>query len=260
MAPKAKGTSDTVIGRLITDLSGRVDHLERAFKDLNKGSAERVIDRMHELEKETTREYGLRCTDDALLEQEREPTKRLDIQNAAAGAVVEQMKKSASELRAEIRDLEKTVKSRVGVLLEGVKNRFERETQMSLEVIHSKVEEAMQRLSKIAKAPQGNDERGILDSALPKGTARVQSHDSINHRGRSPAFCIGQAHVIRRSRSVSASDMAEVLFTAQDVARLRDLRRPLAPGETESSHTEYSILAAARRGRQLSRDLDHDLS
>ena len=59
MAPKAtkKGTSDTNIGRLITDLSGRVDHLERAFEDLNKGSAERVIDRMHELEKETTREY-----------------------------------------------------------------------------------------------------------------------------------------------------------------------------------------------------------
>jgi type VI protein secretion system component VasK len=203
MAPKAtkKGTSDTNIGRLITDLSGRVDHhLERAFEDLNKGSAERVIDRMHELEKETTREYGLRCTD-ALLEQEREPTKRLDIQNAAAGAVVEQMKKSASELRAEIRDLEKTVKSWVGVLLEGVKNRFERETQMSLEVIHSKVEEAMQRLSKIAKAPQGNDERGILDSALPKGTARVQSHDSINHRGRPLQFCIGQDHVIIRRSS-----------------------------------------------------------
>ena len=69
MAPKAKCTSDTGIGRLITGLSGRVDHLERAFKDLNKGSAERVIDRMHELEKETTREYGLRCTDDALLER-----------------------------------------------------------------------------------------------------------------------------------------------------------------------------------------------
>ena len=259
MAPKAKGTSDTVIGRLITDLSGRVDHLERAFKDLNKGSAERVIDRMHELE-EKTRENCVGCAD-ALLAQEREITKRLDIQNAAAGAMVEQMKKSASELRAEIRDLEQAVESRVGVLLDGVKNRFERETQMSLEVIHSKVEEAMQRLSKIAKAPQGNDERGILDSALPKGTARVQSHDSINHRGRSPGFCIGQADVIRRARSSSASDMPEVLFTAQDVARLRDPRRPLAPGEIESSQTEYSILAAARRGRQLSRRaLDHDLS
>ena len=113
MAPKAtkKGTSDTNIGRLITDLSGRVDHLERAFEDLNKGSAERVIDRMHELEKETTREYGLRCTDDALLEQEREPTKRLDIRNAACGAVVAKMTKSASELRAESRELEKTVES-----------------------------------------------------------------------------------------------------------------------------------------------------
>jgi hypothetical protein len=260
MAPKAtkKGTSDTNIGRLITDLSGRVDHLERAFKDLNKGSAERVIDRMHELE-EKTRENCVGCAD-ALLAQEREITKRLDIQNAAAGAMVEQMKKSASELRAEIRDLEQAVESRVGVLLDGVKNRFERENQMSLEVIHSKVEEAMQRLSKIAKAPQGN-ERGILDSALPKGTARVQSHDSINHRGRSPGFCIGQADVIRRARSSSASDMPEVLFTAQDVARLRDPRRPLAPGEIESSQTEYSILAAARRGRQLSRRaLDHDLS
>ena len=84
-------------------------------------------------------------------------------------------------------------------------------------------------LTKIANAQQ-NKQRGIMDSALPKGTARVKSHDSFITRGRPSAagFQSLQEIVTSRSRSASAAEMRSVVFDARDAARQRSPSRKSA--------------------------------
>ena len=224
MAPKAKSISGTNFGSVVTALVERMDHLEQAYKDLNRGSSERVLDRMHELEKLVRKHCDdllHKCTHwtTQCLQRERESEKNLEVHTEKCNMLIQKMQTTSSKLKAEMHQVEKAVENRICDLLTGVDNRFKNETEMSLRVINSKVDDALSKLSI-------HRERGILESALPRqGTTRVQSYDSLAPpRGRQAAskFKDLQDNLVRRSRSSSLT--VELAYEAQKAARFRSPR------------------------------------
>ena len=259
MPVKAKGIPTTTnLGALLSEISNRMDALERAFMDLAGGSAsERVIDKMIDLEWKTTETVKVmldlgKKREAALEAKSAEISACLDKRVAECRDLSAKLQKDAQIMRAELKALERVVESRVGTLIEGVDNRFSNETKQSIDVIHGVVDTSIRKINALKLELEASLEARAAASIAVSGaaagvTGQPRSASQPSRPGaasgaaasrplaasgaaadaRSRSFLRQQAEIIRRSREASPASSVE---SAQRVARLRSpptFREPL---------------------------------